>query len=367
VLVPRRLLATALAGALALALAACGPTDDGGGIARSGTPTLSGPLSQLDVLDDPAAYEGPTTAIVDEDLITPISSSPRPELPTTVTSHDRDGAVDVTVSSVDRILAVDVAGSLANTVYGLGLGDRLVGRDTATDLPGTEQLPLVTSPDGQTINAETILGLAPSVIVTDGTVGPVDVVQQLRQSGIPVVFVSGDASFAGARRVAEQVGAALGVPQLGTDLGARIEREVAGVQAQIDDIAPPDDERLRMVFMYLRGSSGIYYLFGSGSGADALIEGLHGVDAAADIAWTGMRPMTDEAIVAMDPDVILVMTGGLESVGGVDGLLDAKPAIALTSAGERRRFVDMADAQVLSFGPRSAEVLEALARAIYAP
>ena len=34
---------------------------------------------------------------------------------------------------------------------------------------------------------------------------------------------------------------------------------------------------------------------------------------------------------------------------------------------QHRRIVDMADGEILSFGPRSAEVLDALARAIYAP
>ncbi len=45
----------------------------------------------------------------------------------------------------------------------------------------------------------------------------------------------------------------------------------------------------------------------------------------------------------------------------------SKPALALTGAGENRRIVDMADGDILGFGPRSAAVLDALARAIYAP
>ncbi len=81
-----------------------------------------------------------------------------------------------------------------------------------------------------------------------------------------------------------------------------------------------------------------------------------------------MRPMTDEAMIAADPDLILVMTDGLASVGGVDGLLESKPAIALTSgAGSTAGSCDMADGEILSFGPRTADVLDALARAIYAP
>jgi iron complex transport system substrate-binding protein len=98
-----------------------------------------------------------------------------------------------------------------------------------------------------------------------------------------------------------------------------------------------------------------------------LIDALGAVDVATEVGWSGMKPVTDEALIAADPDLVLVMTDGLASVGGVDGLLQAKPALGLTPAGSNRRFVDMADGDILSFGPRSASVLDALARAIYAP
>ncbi|MGV8912615.1 MAG: hypothetical protein ACOH14_08375 [Rhodoglobus sp.] len=61
------------------------------------------------------------------------------------------------------------------------------------------------------------------------------------------------------------------------------------------------------------------------------------------------------------------MTNGLESVGGVNGLLEARPAVALTEAGKNQRFVEMDDGEILSFGPRTVMELDALARAIYAP
>ncbi|TPX00892.1 hemin receptor, partial [Schumannella luteola] len=101
-------------------------------------------------------------------------------------------------------------------------------------------------------------------------------------------------------------------------------------------------------------------------GASRLITALGARDLASELGWSGEVPMTDEAMIAADPDLILVMTDGLASAGGVDGLLAAKPAIGLTTAGEHRRFVDMADGVVLSFGPRSAAVLDALARSLYA-
>jgi iron complex transport system substrate-binding protein len=106
---------------------------------------------------------------------------------------------------------------------------------------------------------------------------------------------------------------------------------------------------------------------GKESGASDLIAGLGGQDVAAEQGWAASVPMTDESPVAADPDLILVMTDGIESVGGLDRLLAARPALALTTAGRNRRFVDMSDSDILSFGPRAAGVLDALARAVYAP
>lgn len=324
------------------------------------------PLSQLQVLDDPRSYEGPSTARLVDREIEPVDEEPEQTLPVTVVSHDRAGDVEVVVEDTSRVIALDLAGSIAATVWGLGLGDSLVGRDGSTTFPGADDLPVVTE-DGHSINAEAVLALDPTVVITDGSVGPRDVLEQLRSAGVTVIFLDKTSSFAGASAMARHVAAALGVPAAGEALAERIDADVTTTRSEIASFAPEGDGRLRMVFLYLRGSAGVYYIFGRESGASDLIEGLGGVDVASELGWNDLQPLTDEAIVAADPDLVLVMTGGIESTGGVDGLIEDRPAIALTAAGERRRFVDMADGDILSFGPRSAEVLAALARAVYAP
>lgn len=330
------------------------------------------PLTEVTALADPRSYEGPSTATLADAAIEPVNGAgtsvqPAQALPATVTSHDLSGDVEVTVADTSRVITMDLSGSLAATVWGLGFGDTLVGRDVSTTFPGTEDLEVVTG-SGHTVNAEAVIALRPTLVITDGSIGPVDVVQQLRDVGITVVFVDRASSFAGAGDLARSVAAVYGAPEVGELLAQRIASDVDRTRAEIADLAPAEPaDRLRVAFLYLRGSAGVYYLFGSESGADELIEGLAAVDVAGELGWNGMQPLTDEAMVAADPDLILVMTDGLESVGGVDGLLEDKPAIALTAAGQHRRFVDMADGQILSFGPRSAAVLDALARAVYAP
>lgn len=362
----RRLLVVAAATAVAL-LAGCAAHDPSASPAATGSAAQPRPISELDVLEDPRSYEGPSTAVLPDAAIVPVVDEPAQSLPTTAISHDLGGVSEVTVADTSRVVAMDLAGSLAATVWGLGFGDSLVGRDVSTVFPGVEDLPVVTT-GGHTVSSEAVIALRPTLVITDGSIGPRDVVEQLRDVGIPVVFVENEASFAGAQQLARDVAAVFGAPAAGEALAARIGDEVERARADIAAIVPVSDtDRLRMVFLYLRGTAGVYYLFGEESGADEIIRALGGVDVAGELGWDGMRPLTDEAMVAADPDLILVMSGGIESVGGVDGLLASKPAIAITTAGAHRRFVDMADGQILSFGPRSAEVLEALARAVYAP
>lgn len=74
-----------------------------------------------------------------------------------------------------------------------------------------------------------------------------------------------------------------------------------------------------------------------------MIDSLGAIDVAEEIGWVGEKPLTNEALVALNPDIILVMTKGLESAGGVDGLIEAQPSIALTTAGKNRRIVDVED------------------------
>ncbi|WP_084102802.1 hemin ABC transporter substrate-binding protein [Demequina sp. NBRC 110051] len=322
------------------------------------------PLADLNLLADPHGYEGPSTATIVDAAVEVLDPAPEPQLPVVATSHTRDGDLDVEVSDTSRVVAFDMSGSIAATLWALGQGDSLVGRDVAAEFPGTEDVPVVTG-SSHTIDPEAVLELEPTLVITDGSIGPTDSIQQIADAGVPVVIVENESSFDGAGELARQVSAALGVAEAGEDLAAQIADQVAVTRAEIAAVAP--EQGLRVMMLYLRGASGIYYMFGEESGADDLVAGLSGVDVAAEIGLDGMKPLTDEAMLAADPEVILVMTHGIESVGGVDGLLDAKPAIALTSAGQHRRIVDMADSELLAFGPRSAAILNALARAVYAP
>lgn len=353
---PRRLVAGVISAVLILS--ACGLTNEDPDIAAapSGTAAESG--------QSPRLFEGPETALLANTDITPITTDPQPELPVTFTGLDD---VPVTVTDTSRILALDGTGSLASVVFGLGFGPNVVGRDITTGFDSAKDLPLVMN--NHILNAEAILDLEPTLVLTDYSVGPYDAQMQLRKSGIPVIFFEQANGFEDIDRLINDVATALGVPELGKKYADNFQDRLEKTLQWIDDIAPDaEEEKIRMVFLYMRGRANVYYMFGNepdGSQgiAGVLINALGGKDIAGDMDWKS-GALTPEGLIKLEPDLFLMLTLGLESVGGVEGLLEV-PGVAETPAGQRKRVVDMSDYEMFSWGPRTPDILQALASTIY--
>ncbi len=303
-----------------------------------------------------AGSGGPATAqLADLDPV-PIGPPPTPRLPATAKSFD---GTDVTVTDASRIIAVDRYGTLAQTVYALGLGANLVGRSTSASFPAVADVPNVAGGNGA-LSVEAVLALRPSVFLTDTTSAAPAVRDQLRAAGVNVVYFDPDRTMEGVVPQIEAVAGALGVPEAGIRLGQRTRDEIAAATARV----PKQDPAPKIAFLYLR-STAITMIAGPGSGADSLIAAIGGVDAGTAAGMSEpFTAITSEAMIAAAPDVVLVMSDGLKSVGGVDGLVKI-PGIAQTPAGRAERVVDMADAVLLSFGPNTGRVISALSEAVY--
>lgn len=253
-----------------------------------------------------------------------------------------------TAGGTDRI--VSLSGGITETVVALGLRDNLVGRDVSSDLPEVADVPVVTQ--GHDVSAEAVLQLAPSVVLLDARTGPPEAVAALREAGVAVVEIPEAWSL-------EQVPARVRAVAAAVDRRADGQTLVRTMDRQLTSL-PRVPHTPRVAFLYLRGSAAVYLIGGDGSGADSLVEAVGGVDAGTEAGFGSFTPLTPEALAEAAPDVILVMSKGLESVGGVAGLL-ALPGVAQTPAGRDRRIVSIPDGELLNFGPRTPETLAELA------
>ena len=332
------------AAACALALTACtgsvAPVD---GPSAEGVPDLS--ENRLQVLERTEAPELPVT--VESVVLNPYR-----------TSSDPLEYEEVEVTDTSRILPL--TGGLAEIVFTLGLGGSVGGRDTAATFDEAADLPVIS--EGHDVSAEAVLALQPTVVLADTQTGPPETVEQIQGSGIPVVIVeeawSPDEMYPRFERVAE----ALGVPESGARLVERTQEQMAAVrETSVGASGSP-----LVAFLYLRGTAGVYLLGGRGSGADALLAEVGardaGVEMGLDAAFT---PITTEALIEAQPDVLLVMTKGLESVGGVEGLVEI-PGVAQTPAGRNGAVIDFEDGVLLNFGPRTPQVIAAMAEELAA-
>ncbi|MGQ0844720.1 MAG: heme/hemin ABC transporter substrate-binding protein [Sporichthyaceae bacterium] len=348
----------ALAAAVLAGLAACG--DARTAAAPDPLPVLAADATVPATPGAPRACTGPATALAPSTVV-PIVENATPALPVAVA--DARGKT-VNVASAERVLALGGSGTLATTVHALGLGKRLVGRDNATLLPELIDLPTVTS-GAHELSAEAILNLRPDLVLLDPQVGPPETIGQLESSGIAVLAIAGEPRAAAIGAQIGQVAAAFGLADLGAKLAQRVDAELAAVRRRVAALVPADSaQRLRMAFLYLRGSSGTYVWLGRDSGADELIATLNGVDVAAEAGIPSRTPLNAEAVVAVAPQLLLVMTAGLQSVGGVEGLKKVV-GIAETEVARTGCVVDVPDHLVLAFGPMYPAVLDALVAAVY--
>ena len=133
-------------------------------------------------------------------------AGPQPVLPVVVT--DLTGT-EVTINSVDRIIPLD--GTVAEVVFALGLGGRVVATDmSATFPPEADALPEIGYQ--RALTAESIATYSPTVLLATEIAGPPGVIDDLRRLGFPVVIVPNQSGPGGPPEKIRAVAQALGVP-----------------------------------------------------------------------------------------------------------------------------------------------------------
>ena len=286
---------------------------------------------------------------------------PQPKLPVRVKSVTGSTSEVVEVTDVSWIVVLN--GDVNEILFALGMGDRIVANDVTGYYPEeSKRKPKIGY--GRTLSAETILSFNPTLVLGNTDAGPPAVLTQLRSAGVAVVIVGAGEEASDSAKKIRRVAAAVGLIAAGDALGDATELQLRSVQKRWTESANRFEPRA--VFLYLRGPR-TQLLAGSGTRASAMLLGAGATDAGAFFANVkGYVPITSEALVLADPDVIVVLDEGLESVGGIDGLLKI-PGVALTKAGQRKRILSFDDLKLLELGPRTPEALDELSRELFKP
>jgi iron complex transport system substrate-binding protein len=240
------------------------------------------------------------------------------------------------VSRFKRIVAL--ANGSAEIVAALGYAQDLVGRDIASTMPELKKIPIDES--AMQVSAETVLSQHPDLVLIDSNTSPATALATLKAAKIPLVSVPSAFTLADIYAKESLIAKTLGVPLAGKAL----EAQVSSLKSAKTGI--------KVAFLYLRGTASIYLIGGPGSGADSILQADGFIDVGATNLKNPFNALTAEELIKLQPDVLLLMTKGLASVGGINGLVQF-PGIAQTPAGQHKRVVTVDDSLLLSFGPRT--------------
>lgn len=245
-----------------------------------------------------------------------------------------------------EVRVVGVSKQINEYLYAIGAESVLVARDLTSIYPERiKRLPSVGYHRG--LSAEGIISMRPTMLLTDGNLGPAAVVAQVRKVGIPVVIMPPGQGLDSAQR-------------LMADLGARFHHErqadsVLSVWRHEMALALADSTRWmarrkpRVLVMHFGQLVNDYLALKRGTAVDQMVRWAGGVNALDSVG--GMMRLTPELIAKAAPDVIIATDLGFDRFG-IDKFA-ALPGVSLTPAGRAKRVYRVDESEVMYFGPRT--------------
>lgn len=263
--------------------------------------------------------------------------------------------VTVDVSNPKRVVALN--STTVEMIYRLGKQGTVVG----TDNSGTyadNKIPKVGH--WAQLPAEGIISLKPDLVIgtADNFSTPKNqtLVTQLRAAGVKVLVLpaTDTGGLNGVKTRLNMLGQVYGMNNAAAGLTKSFDTTMKAVQANRPKKAP------KVIFLYAHSPSDAS-IYGTEGGANELMT-LAGARNAAPFKDT--KALTAEALVAINPDAIVMLNRGLDSVGGLEGALKM-PGVAQTNAGKNKRIYTV-DNSIRWIGPRLPEFALKLARELKA-
>jgi iron complex transport system substrate-binding protein len=246
---------------------------------------------------------------------------------------------------------VSLAPSLTETLFALGLGERVVGVTDFCDYPAEARSKTRV---GGIINpsVEAIVSLAPDLVLITREGNRRETMEALERLGVPVFAIS-TSDLAGVFRMIRQLGELAGVAERGQRLAADLERQSAAIAEAIR----PYPARRVLFLVWLQPVVSV--------GRNSFIEGLLQRSGAESISEASIQPwphLSIEEILRSQPEFILIPRSS--SFAPTRAQLLRLPGWRELEAVRAGRIVYL-PASVERPGPRLIEVQELIARAIH--
>ncbi len=245
---------------------------------------------------------------------------------------------------------VTAGSAITEIVCALGDCEKIIASDRTSLFPASiQQLPSIGYRNS--INAEGIVSLRPTLVIAEKEYVEEAVLQQLASTGIKLVVVEARHDFNDIKKSISQIAAALGREKAGVELIAKNEAALAAAKELLKKAKTSPD----VMCIYNRGMATVSV---AGTKTFATILRYAGANnVLPDVE--GYKPLNTESLIASNPEFLLMVSTGLESIGGLEGALKI-PGVAQTTAGRKKQIISIETLKLTNFGPRFGEAVREL-------
>lgn len=243
---------------------------------------------------------------------------------------------------------ITAGSAITETVCALGDCDKIIASDRTSLYPEQiQKLPSIGYRSG--ISAEGILSLRPSLVIAEKEYVDDAVLEQLKAAKVELLIIDRKFSVDDTRTFIQNIAVVLKREAEGKKLIAAIDAELA----EVNQLLKRTTSQPKAACIYNRGINTM-----SIAGAETFGNILYYVQCKNVFAGVqGYKPLNTEAIVAANPEYFVMVSSGLQSIGGIEGMLTV-PGVAQTTAGKKKQIVAIDALMLTNFGPRVAKAIK---------
>lgn len=250
-----------------------------------------------------------------------------------------------------------LGGAVTEILWSLGAAPRIAVVDTTSIYPAEVQRRKPNAGYLRALSAEGLLSVRPDLVIAAEGAGPPAVLALVEEAGVPVRWVREPPSAEGVLDKITLIGRLAGLEAGAEALKQAVAARFAALaQARAGVVQPV------RALVVLSLTNGRVMVGGSNSTADGILA-LAGLRNAAE-SLEGFKPITDEAIVAAAPDLVVMMASE-GNPPAPEAVFAPGTALGQSPAAARRALVTMDGLTLLGFGPRTPEAAEDLMRRAY--
>ena len=256
----------------------------------------------------------------------------------------------------ERIISAGAA--ITEIINAMGAQEQLVAVDVTSKTMVEEDMPVLGY--HRQLSAESLIALNPTRLLGSNEMGPKTTLDLIKQAGIEVDVVNSGETVDDLMTRIEQVGDLTKTEQQAQDLKVQVQEKVDSIN---QNLAKHSDKKKVLFLMIHEGRPA--NVAGRNTTADSVIRLAGAVNPAAD-AVESYKPISLEAMVEMQPDIILLSSRTLSQIGSADELLKKMPLLSATPAGQNKRVVTIdGTALIGGLGLKSLSEAERLNQVFY--